>query len=83
MQSLFCAVVPALQQTIPPGGVAVCPLSTVQYTCVADNELRWKENAPGTPQAVTYDLNREINVLTIRFTKQSERNTNNLFDNMY
>ena len=23
---------------VPPGGVAVCPLSTVQYTCVADNQ---------------------------------------------
>ena len=35
-------LVPALQQTVPPGGVAVCPLSTVQYTCVADNELQWR-----------------------------------------
>ena len=33
---------PALQQTVPPGGVAVCPLSTVQYTCVADSELQWR-----------------------------------------
>ena len=32
----------ALQQTVPPGGVAVCPLSTVQYTCVADSELQWR-----------------------------------------
>ena len=34
--------VPVLQQTVPPGGVAVCPLSTVQYTCVADSELQWR-----------------------------------------
>ena len=35
------SVVPGLQQTVPPGDVAVCPLSTVQYTCVADSELQW------------------------------------------
>ena len=39
---LFVFLVPTLQQTVPPGGVAVCPLSTVQYTCVADNELQWR-----------------------------------------
>ena len=41
MSSLFVALfllVPSLQQTVPPGGIAVCPLSTVQYTCVADSE---------------------------------------------
>ena len=45
MSSLFVALfllVPSLQQTVPPGDVAVCPLSTVQYTCVADNELQWR-----------------------------------------
>ena len=36
------SAVPALQQTVPPGDVAVCPLSTVQCTCVADIELQWK-----------------------------------------
>ena len=34
----------SLQQTIPPGGISVCPLSTVQYTCVAQNELEWRES---------------------------------------
>ena len=40
---LLCfSAVPSLQQTVPPGGVAVCPLSTVQYTCVVDSELQWR-----------------------------------------
>ena len=37
------AVVSSLQQTVPPGGVAVCPLGTVQYTCVADTRMLWRE----------------------------------------
>ena len=48
--------VPVLQQTVPPGDVAVCPLSTVQYTCVADNELQWIEDV-----VVGYTLANKIN----------------------
>ena len=48
--------VPVLQQTVPPGDVAVCPLSTVQYTCVADNELQWIEAV-----VVGYTLANKIN----------------------
>ena len=46
---------PTLQQTVPPGGVAVCPLSTVQYTCVADSELHWREFI-GSADTVTYTI---------------------------
>ena len=38
-----CVLATALQQTIPPGGVAVCPLGTVQYTCVARSILGWRD----------------------------------------
>ena len=48
----LCVVVPALQQTVPPGGVAVCPLSTVQYTCVAVLDMRWEES--GSAVTATY-----------------------------
>ena len=48
----LCFVVPSLQQTVPPGGVAVCPLSTVQYTCVADLDMRWEES--GSAVTATY-----------------------------
>ena len=51
--------VPALQQTVPPGGVAVCPLSTVQYTCTGDNELSWRELH--TSGSVTYQLSSAVN----------------------
>ena len=37
------SIVSSLQQTVPPGDVAVCPLSTVQYTCVADTRMLWRE----------------------------------------
>ena len=50
------SAVPALQQTVPPGDVAVCPLSTVQYTCVADIELQWR-----TAVVAGYTTANEIN----------------------
>ena len=50
------SVVPSLQQTVPPGDVAVCPLSTVQYTCVADNELQWRATV-----TVGYSTTNQIN----------------------
>ena len=59
MSSLFVALfllVPSLQQTVPPGGIAVCPLSTVQYTCVADSELQWR-----TAVIVGYTTANQIN----------------------
>ena len=31
----------SLQQTVPPEGVAVCPLSTVQFTCKAKGPINW------------------------------------------
>ena len=43
----------SLQQTVPPGGVAVCPLSTVQYTCVAENVLVWREIDSTTAKTYT------------------------------
>ena len=48
----LCFLVPSLQQTVPPGGVAVCPLSTVQYTCVVDLYMRWEES--GSAVTATY-----------------------------
>ena len=53
-------LVPALQQTVPPGGVAVCPLSTVQYTCVTQNELLWT-----TPAPAGYNTANQINSIRI------------------
>ena len=49
-------VVPAaqLQQTVPPGGVAVCPGSTIQYTCVTDARMEWREL--GSPDPAMYAL---------------------------
>ena len=44
----------ALQQTVPPGGVAVCPLSTVQYTCVTDTVMNWRET--GSSATTTYTI---------------------------
>ena len=32
-----------LYQTVPPGGVSVCPNSTVQFTCVNEIDMRWQE----------------------------------------
>ena len=54
MPTPFGLAVPALQQTVPPVGVAVCPLSTVQYTCAGQNELQWRE--PGSVDTATYTL---------------------------
>ena len=53
-------LVPALQQTVPPGGVAVCPLSTVEYTCVAQTQLSWI-----TPAPATYNTANQINAMII------------------
>ena len=47
-------IAPALQQTVPPGDVAVCPLSTVQYTCVDDTILTWIES--GSSVTATYSI---------------------------
>ena len=44
-----------LQQTVPPGGVAVCPNSTIQYTCVTDTHMEWWE--PGSPDTAIYEFN--------------------------
>ena len=52
--AMMSALVPALQQTVPPGGVAVCPLSTVQYTCVADTIMKWRET--GSSATATYSI---------------------------
>ena len=38
----------------------MCPLSTVQYTCVADNSLVWREF--GSPSGVTYSTLSGVNV---------------------
>ena len=56
VSGFFFSLVPALQQTVPPGGVAVCPLSTVQYTCVADSELQWR-----TAMLVGYTTANQVN----------------------
>ena len=42
----------SLQQTIPPEGVAVCPLSTVQYTCEGQSRMSWRES--GSSVTATY-----------------------------
>ena len=49
----------SLQQTVPPGDVAVCPLSTVQYTCVADTNLIWREL--GSSMTGTYTTASRVN----------------------
>ena len=54
-----CLPVPALQQTVPPGGVAVCPLSTVEYTCMGQNELNWKDSDSAIGAA--YIISSEVN----------------------
>ena len=41
--------VPALQQTVPTGGVPVCPNSIVEFTCMTEIELQWRDL--GTPSA--------------------------------
>ena len=43
-----------LQQTVPPGVVTVCPNSTVQYTCVADTIMTWRET--GSSVTSTYTI---------------------------
>ena len=39
----------------------MCPLSTVQYTCTGEVELRLKEIGPNTPGTAAYDLDSKIN----------------------
>ena len=41
---MICTATVNLQQTVPPEGVAVCPLDAVQYTCVNDITLTWRES---------------------------------------
>ena len=47
------SVVPSLYQTVPSGGEAVCPNSTVEFTCVGEAELQWRD--VDQSGAVTYD----------------------------
>ena len=54
LYNYHACIVPALQQTVPPGDVAVCPLSTVQYTCVDDTILTWRES--GSSVTTTYTI---------------------------
>ena len=57
---VFFFTVPALQQTIPTGGLAVCPNNTVEFTCVAEIELQWQDL--NTSQPVLYSsTNSQIN----------------------
>ena len=51
------------QQTVPPGGGAVCPHSTVEFTCKADHQLSWRDlNALSGPRAqpATYSITIEV-----------------------
>ena len=66
---LLFFLVPALRQTVPPGGVAVCPLSTVQYTCVADSELQWR-----TAVLVSYTTANQVNdtIMVVKKLVQSK-----------
>ena len=43
-----------LDQTVPPGGVSVCPNSTVQFTCVDETDMRWEES--GSHVVTVYTL---------------------------
>ena len=54
---------PALQQTIPTVGVAVCPDSTVEFTCVAEIELQWQDLGipPSQPAFYSSTINSQIN----------------------
>ena len=57
---VFFFTVPALQQTIPTGGLAVCPSNTVEFTCVAEIELQWQDLSASQP--VLYSsTNSQIN----------------------
>ena len=45
---------PSLYQTVPPGGVAVCPNSTVEFTCCGETELQWRD-VDKTAKGIAYD----------------------------
>ena len=49
----FSFSAPDLQQTLPPAEAAVCPHSTVEFTCVAETELQWRDI--DTPMTVAFD----------------------------
>ena len=50
---------PSLHQTLPPERVGVCPNSTVEFTCVGEMELQWRDvDKPGT---VTYNNVSSVN----------------------
>ena len=43
MLSTLISFIAVLQQTTPPGGVPVCPLSIAEFTCVDDLIISWRE----------------------------------------
>ena len=54
-------VAPSLQQTVPSAGIAVCLHSTVEFTCIAEDELRWREVGTPSVHLVTYMTSTGIN----------------------
>ena len=54
-----CAVL-TLEQTIPTGGAAVCPNSTVELTCVAQNEILWRDLNTSMAQPAFYGINQTL-----------------------
>ena len=46
----------------------MCPLSTIQYTCVAQNELQWRES--DSTKGAAYIISNEVNAtgMTGEFT---------------
>ena len=49
----FYCTVPSLYQTMPFGKAAVCPHSAVEFTCVGELELQWRD--VDTSMTVTYN----------------------------
>ena len=49
----FPFVAPSLYQTVPSGGVAVCPNSAVEFKCVGETELQFRD--VDATQGIAYD----------------------------
>ena len=56
----YCCIVPVLQQTVPPEGAGVCPLNSVKFTCVTQNELTWRDLDTMTAQPAYYGINQTL-----------------------
>ena len=60
--NLYCTV-PSLYQTMPSGEIDVCPHNPVEFTCVGELELQWRD--VDTPMTVTYNNVSSVNQTSI------------------